>query len=161
MARKQDYLPLLADGLHPKTPEELQALCVDGIPLSMSRARLMAGLRAMIDLLTADGICGDLWVDGSFLTEKLEPEDIDVVLEVTAAMLTGATRPQADRLTWFSSRNNTDVEQKRRDYSCDCYFFWEAPGLKSMRAYWLRQFGRDCSNNPKGIVVLQINGGAK
>ena len=161
MARKQDYPPLLADGLHPRTIEEVQALSVDAFPLSTSRARLMAGLRAMVDLLTADGIQGDLWVDGSFLTGKIDPEDIDVVLELSLATANGATPDQADRLRWLTSQADADVAQKRNDYACDCYAFLEVPGIPSNRGYWLRQFGRDRSNTPKGIVVLQINGGVR
>lgn len=161
MAGKQDYPPLLPGGLHPRTVEELPPLCVADFPLSTSRAGLMTGLRAMVDLLATDGIQGDLWVDGSFLTRKLEPEDVDVVLEVAATALRAATPVQVARLTWFSSRQRADVAQKRGQYFCDCYLFVEVPGMPSMRGYWLRQFGRDRSNNPKGIVVLQINGGAR
>lgn len=120
----------------------------------------MPGLRAMVDLLTADAVRCNLWVDGSFLTTKLEPKDVDVVLEVTAAVIASATRLQKERLSWFASKNDADVIQKHRDYACDCYLFFDAPGKPRMRDYWMRQFGRDRSNRTKGIVVLQINGGA-
>ncbi len=82
MPRKLDYPPILPDGLHQKNLEEVQVLCVDAFPLSASRVRLMAGLRAMVDLLTTDGVSGNLWVDGSFLTKKLEPEDVDITAPI-------------------------------------------------------------------------------
>ena len=113
----------------------------------------MAGLLAMVDLLTSDGIRGDLWVDGSFVTTKLDPDDVDVVLEL--AEITGVTPAQEERLQWFSSRQAADVAQKYDDYGCDCYVT-----IRSTRDYWLSQFGRDRGNNPKGIAILQINGGA-
>ena len=112
----------------------------------------MAGLRAMVGLLTADGIRGDLWVDGSFVTKKLEPDDVDVVLELSE--LTGITPEQENRLKWFGSRQPADMGQKRADYSCHCYLT-----LSSNHDYWLGQFGRDRSANPKGIIVLHLNGG--
>ena len=113
----------------------------------------MVGLQAMVALLTADGIRGNLWVDGSFVTKKLEPDDVDVVLELSE--LTETTPDQENRLRWLASRQPADVAQKRADYCCDCYVT-----LSSENDYWLRQFGRDRSANPKGIIVLHINGGA-
>lgn len=152
MLRKQDYPPILGDGLHSKTLEEIAVLCVDAFPLSASRTRLMVGLRAMVGLLTADGIRGNLWIDGSFVTKKLEPDDVDVVLEISEP--TEITPEQKNRLKWFASRQPADVAQKRADYWCDCYVT-----LSSSHDYWLRQFGRDRIANPKGIIVLHINGG--
>ena len=112
----------------------------------------MVGLRAMVGLLTVDGIRGNLWVDGSFITKKLEPDDVDVVLELSES--TEITPEQRHRLKWFGSRQPADVTQKRADYWCDCYVT-----LLSKHHYWLRQFGRDRSANPKGVIVLHINGG--
>ena len=112
----------------------------------------MVGLRAMVDLLTADGIRGNLWVDGSFVTRKLEPDDVDVVLEISE--LPEITPEQGNRLKWFGSLQPADVAQKRANYCCDCYVT-----LSIGHDYWLRQFGRDRSANPKGIIVLHINGG--
>ncbi len=161
MPRKQDYPPILADGLHQKTLGDIQVLCVDAFPRSVSRVRLVDGLSAMVDLLTTDGIRGNLWVDGSFVTQKVEPEDVDVVLEVPQAVFDNATSVQKERLCWFASRQRADVTQKRLDYACDCYLFANAPGDSDTLDYWMRQFGRDRSNNPKGIFVLKINGGAR
>ena len=112
----------------------------------------MVGLRAMVGLLTADGIHGDLWVDGSFVTKKLEPDDVDVVLEISEPI--EVTPEQKNRLKWFGSRQPADVAQKRADYWCDCYIT-----LSSRHDYWPSQLGRDRSANPKGIIVLHINGG--
>ena len=161
MPKKQDFPSLLADGFHEGTLEKVQGLCVDALPFSASRVRLMAGLRAMVDLLTTDGIRGNLWIDGSFLTTKLEPNDVDVVLEVSEAMIASATHFQKNRLKWFGSKQPADRNHKLRDYTCDCYVFSDDPGSTRMRHYWKGQFGCDRSNNPKGIFVLQINGGAR
>ena len=60
----------------------------------------MVGLRAMVGLLTADGIRGNLWIDGSFVTKKLEPDDVDVVLEISEP--TEITPEQKNRLKWFA-----------------------------------------------------------
>lgn len=77
-----EYPPLLVPGLQPMTLDGLQALCVTSFPLSGTTPRIMAGLKMIIDRLSQYGIRGDLWVNGSFLTRKIDPSDSDVVLFV-------------------------------------------------------------------------------
>jgi hypothetical protein len=73
LALKPDFPPLLPEGLHPTTIAELRELCVAGFPLSNGRERIMAGLEAVVQRLEQEGIVGDLWVDGSFMTQAIEP----------------------------------------------------------------------------------------
>ena len=120
----------------------------------------MAGLRAMVDRLVAVGIRGDLWIDGSFLTTKTDPDDVDIVLELSQATTDNPSKAQANILSWFASVDATDVRQKRSDYACDCYLFVAESGVGPKRQYWLSQFGRDRHGNSKGIAVLPINDGA-
>ena len=103
MPRKEDFPPLLADGLKVRTLEEIDALCVDAFPLSSTRKRLMAGLRAMVDRLVDVGIQGNLWIDGSFLTTKTDPDDVDIVLELSQATTDNLPEAQANTLSWFAS----------------------------------------------------------
>jgi hypothetical protein len=42
----------------------------------------MDGLDTIVGKLIAARIVGDFWVNGSFLTQKIDPEDTDVVLHV-------------------------------------------------------------------------------
>ena len=39
---------------------------------------LMTCLESIIENLCKAGMSGELWVDGSFLTEKIDPDDIDL-----------------------------------------------------------------------------------
>lgn len=162
-----EYPPLLPAGLHVKTWAELQTMCVDGMPLSPNRAALIAGLRRIVDRLCAEGITGDLWIDGSFLTEKLEPGDIDLVLALAPDSYMGGTPNQRQLIEWLGSDNAAVRAQTKQDHHCDTYIFFEvAPGHPlypgfDPRTYWANQFGRDRNNGPKGIAVLSIPGGVQ
>lgn len=160
-----DYPPLLAPGLHPRTWNELEQLCVTDFPLSQSRALIFAGLRRIVDLLVNAGVRGELWVDGSYLSRKIEPGDVDIVLNVDLGFLAGASVAQQAMISGFNSSDRTLRAEIKRDYSCDSYFFCDVPighplypGI-DMRQYWLSQFGSDRSGNAKGIAVLSIPGG--
>ena len=121
----------------------------------------MFGLRGIVDKLIAAGIRGDLWVDGSFLTEKLEPGDTDVALEVSEAFLMAATTVQRGILSWLWD------PATKSTYMCHAFSFCDVPAGHALhvgfdiRGYWLDQFGSDRGNSPKGIVVLAINGGVQ
>lgn len=82
MTDKEEFPPLLEPGFHVTTLADLRSGCVTAFPLSKSRAQIMDGLEKFVDMLRSEGIVGDLWIDGSFMTQKLDPEDVDIVLSV-------------------------------------------------------------------------------
>jgi hypothetical protein len=106
--------------------------------------------------LSQDGIVGELWVDGSFLTHKIDPQDADVVLCVQSPFVDNASITQKDRLDWFAG-------DLKPSHECDTYVFVEYPVSDPqywvgdfMRAYWKRQFGFARSNQLKGIAVVHL-----
>ena len=82
---KEDSLPLLGPGRHVFTLEELRKLCVHDIN-SIQRHNLFAALHTLVTRLTRLEVACELWVDGSYLTEKFEPEDIDLCVVVHHAI---------------------------------------------------------------------------
>lgn len=56
---------------------QLEDLAVKAFPLDLRRLSLFDSFTKWQDSLRALGIAGKLWVDGSFLTEKINPSDID------------------------------------------------------------------------------------
>lgn len=116
----------------------------------------MDGLEAVIARLANDGVEGQLWVDGSFLTEKVDPEDSDVVFVFTDAFAQQATPVQLARIKWLDS-------DLKSGYRCDSYFLVEfRPGHPRsgygewMRAYWIKQFGFSRANEMKGMAVVPV-----
>ncbi len=117
----------------------------------------MGGLENVIAQLNACGLRMDVWVNGSFLTQKLNPDDVDFAARIEEANWRGADIRQKSMIRWI---NTTDLKP---DYRCDAYAFVErAPGAAPGgnwewdRAYWLRQFGFSREDKPKGLAVLKL-----
>src|SRR5579883_3612246 len=81
-----EFPPLWSPGFHPASPEEVQSRCVDGFELSTSRKRLMESFRVVLGCLTAVDISCEIWLDGSFTTEKIDPSDIDFIAVVDSRL---------------------------------------------------------------------------
>ena len=81
-ADKPEFAPLLAPGRHVMSLESLADLCVAPFETSPTRAKLMASLSAFVAALRTHVVTCDLWVDGSFISAKVDPEDIDLTLLV-------------------------------------------------------------------------------
>lgn len=77
---KPDFPALLQPGMHRLSIDQLRGLAVDPFPADLRRAELFRKFGIWTDSLTALGVCGTLWIDGSFLTQKENPGDIDCVL---------------------------------------------------------------------------------
>src|SRR5262245_28434346 len=122
-----DFPPLLPQGLHAKTWAEIEAMCVTGIPLSTSRPTLLAGLRALVDRLMAVGVTGELWIDGSFVTQKLEPADVDIVLHLTPAAFSNGGQALQALLRWIGSGDAAIRAQVKQQFHCDVYLCFDYP----------------------------------
>jgi hypothetical protein len=117
--RGPDFPPLLELGWHRMSLSEVRLLCVNGRPeftLSTTRADLMAGLETVVSRLVAARIVGDLWIDGSFVTHKINPKDTDVVLHVDGlSMYECGTHEQRFVIDWIiGNLKNTELH-------CDSY----------------------------------------
>jgi hypothetical protein len=120
----------------------------------------MAGLEAVVQRLEQEAIVGDLWVDGSFMTEAIDPADVDVVLFVSPEFYDGATVDQQGFLqNWFGPYGPSV------DHECHAFLACEFPQghpqhVPEMREYWLRQYGTGHDEvSPKGIAVVAVGGG--
>jgi len=156
-----DFPPLLPLGFHPKTVTELRQMCVDGFPLSTTRAGIMAGFESVVDRLVKSWVVGDLWVDGSFLTEKIDPKDVDVVLRIGAGLYNTGLPEQRDAVNWIIANQKATLKR-------DTYALMEYPPDDPLytegewwRAYWHVKWGFSRDEDPKGIAVISLPGGAK
>ena len=107
---------------------------------------------------------GELWVDGSFLTEKIDPPDTDVVLLLPGRIAQNATPEQIAVLNWW-----VDAQQEpKRHVQCDTYAFVRYPVGHPMRqqyengdVYWRHWNGTSRGGVPKGIVRILLPGGCR
>lgn len=80
MASKPDFPALLAPGLHQMTLQDLNSLAVVPFAGDTQRAVLFHKLTLWETEVRACGLKGTMWIDGSFLTQKPGPDDIDCVM---------------------------------------------------------------------------------
>ncbi len=101
---------------------------------------------------------GDVWCNGSYLTEKIDPEDIDILLYLKAAFFTAATAEQKAAIL----RVNSNL---RASHHCDSYIHIEyddstplAAESEWWKAWWTRQYGFSREHELKGIAVVALMG---
>jgi len=95
------HLPIWPPGFVTLTLEEVKAKCVSAFPESRTRRKLLADLELVVQRLKAFGVSGELWIDGSFVTAKLDPADLDFILVAEADQYDSSPelRPLIDGLT--------------------------------------------------------------
>jgi hypothetical protein len=150
---KEDFLPLLSVGFHDFDVLGLRRLCVDRFPQSVTRSIIMNGLDQAIALLQSNGMRGDLWIDGSFTTEKLNPDDVDIIFVMDVQDYKALLPVQTAFFSWFSTTS------LKAQYRCDNYGMVRDEGHPKnewMLAYWMRQFGFSRANAMKGIAVIKL-----
>ena len=160
MYDKPEFPPLLAEGMHPMSLAELENLCVTPFPLSSTRKGIMAGLHTVVSRIAEAGIRCDIWVDGSFLTQKIDPVDVDIIALIPAEFYDAGTDQQRDVIEWLTSGENLP----RREFRCDTHAEPIYPESSPMHymvpdaiQYWRSIYGRSVeSGEPKGIAVIEV-----
>jgi len=116
----------------------------------------MTNLEFVIGRLTEAKICGEVWIDGSFLTEKIDADDVDFVLRVDGAFYDTSDATQRAVMDWVND-NLYDT------HKCDSYLYSEyAEGDPNywlgqyMHAYWMKQWGFSRGGVMKGIAVVKL-----
>jgi hypothetical protein len=152
-ADKAEFPALLPAGFHPMDMLGLRRLAVVRFSDSFTRPAIMTHLEQVVERINASGIRGEIWVDGSFLTEKLNPEDVDVLLAVDAGAYAAMSPAQKMFFRGFQAVSLFPT------HHCDNYaavIDATRPDGEWLHAYWLRQFGFSRADEMKGIVTIHI-----
>jgi hypothetical protein len=149
---KPEFAPLLRPGFHELDLAALRRMCVDAFPVSLTRAGLMTSLDNIARRIHDSGIKGEIWVDGSFVTEKLNPDDVDFLLAVSDATLRSMSAEAQAFFRWFMTTS------LKGSHKLDNYVYVRsaAPESEWLYAYWLKQFGFSRSEAMKGIAVVKL-----
>ena len=158
---KEEFPPLLAKGFHPYTKTEVRALCVDPFPDSTIRRDAMAGLEAILERIKDVGVAGTVWLDGSFTTEKHDPDDVDFVLIASGAYRAEGTADQEELIEWLINRQNDPKASFRCDTDVILEFesgSWLQDLAEDTKRHYAEEvYGRSVvAREPKGIIVLTI-----
>ena len=147
---KPEFEPLLSPGFHCYTLGQLRKSFVLPFVTSRSRPVLLSGLRKFVIELRALNISGELWFDGSFVSEKQDPCDVDLVVVMNPCSFNQMSDTRAAAL-----RRLLDNPTSKARFGCDVYCV-SAADLNGV-SYWRGWFAfkRD-GKTPKGIGFILL-----
>jgi hypothetical protein len=142
--------------------DHLEELCVMPFTLSTTRKPIMAGLREVLARITGAGISCTVWLNGSFLTERIDPGDVDLVVLYPPRFYDKGTDAQREVIDWLVGRDNLPKTQ----FHCDTHaepIYPEGTPMHHMvegaLAYWRQIYGHEiATGKPKGIAVVEVQG---
>ena len=132
---------------------------VEDCPESDTREMIFKGYIKFCLKLFSLNVANLQWVNGSFTTNKVNPNDIDFVTHVDVVKL-NSSGEQANRLL----QKLNDRQRAKAECKCDAYFipiyqpeFPElyADTMKNIE-YWSKWFAHDRKNNPKGLIEFDL-----
>ncbi len=104
------------------------------------------------------------WIDGSYTTNKANPNDIDLVNIVHSDIIKRNNITDKELEKFLTSKNGSCQNDSKSFYSIDAYIvlIYEQPDernvyYKAIIDYWKKWFGHDRNQNPKGIVEISIS----
>jgi len=146
----------LPPGRHTATVDEVETVLVDGFPTSMRRRPLFESWKALREAITRIVSVTIERIDGSYVTKKDEPEDIDLVTHIPGAELEALDAADRAMLRGLVSHK---ISQALHD--CDSYYCAVFPPGHPHHAvyqaafdYWDKWFGHDRNGRPKGYVEV-------
>lgn len=134
------------------TLDELRAIAVTPFLADAQRALLFASLQQWLQKLQALHVQAILWIDGSFVTAKYGPDDIDCI------MWNPTTSIELTSEQWSEVHELTDRDVAKARFGID--FYLEKPNADERlhrQAYFRGLFGfQHDEKTPKGFVELKL-----
>jgi uncharacterized protein DUF6932 len=154
-----DFPCMFPVGFHRLSVADVEQVCVDLFPISNTRRPIMDGLAQFLQRVLDAKILGEMWTNGSFLTEKIDPSDVDIIVRIDAdAIYDHGTAEQRDAIDWV-------IANQKATLKCDSYVLMEYPAGHPLHvegqwwySWWHRQWGFSREDDPKGIVVISLGG---
>lgn len=153
---KPEYPPLLTPGFHALSIEEIRERFVVAFPISLTRRGIMEGLTKVVERLNGGGVRGEIWLDGSFVTEKTDPKDVDMLIRIPSDLYDADERVRV-AVDWASD------EDRCESHNCDSYLWVEYmvghplfSESENDRKYWTHWFGTSRAGVAKGIAVVVL-----
>ena len=126
--------------------EEIEKIFVNDFTESQTREKIFNGFKIWIKELLKVVIPEEIWLDGSFTTSKVNPNDIDIIVFNN----------------YQDANKDFNILQKLgHENFCDTYYAIEPndelpynQDLINFRNYWRGQFGFDRQDIPKGMIKI-------
>jgi len=141
---------------------DIHAFFVSDFPNSTTRERNFNGMLSFFKLLK-EGELGNyitkVWIDGSFTSNKVDPNDIDLIVVLDASP------KNIIKLDTYLTNNWGTIRVEAHNRYCDVYAMFDVEtvdpsditayhAFDKQRKYWMGQFGFDRSMKPKGVIEL-------
>lgn len=141
--------PLLEPGLHDFQLSEIGNHFLKEFSRSNTRERLIVELEQYTMLISSLLKSVELWLDGSFTTTKLDPNDIDLVVFINEEEANSLPTEKQRQL-----RGLLDNPTVKSRFGLDVYPC--IMGDEQYRSYWRGWFGYDRNEKPKGIARVMV-----
>lgn len=150
----------LPSGLITTNVEEFEQRFIDDFADSITRDAIFRGYIKYCKKLIPLDIGIIQWLNGSFTTNKINPNDIDFVTQLDGIKVDEQSAEIEDKLNELFDRKHAKSE-----YMCDVYFYFKYPEefsdlyehYQNRKRYWLKQFGHDRNNDAKGIIEFDLS----
>ena len=144
---------VLAPGIHTSTFEDVCETFIKGFPESKTRDKIYKEFLGFINDIFNRYKVYEVWIDGSFSTAKVNPNDIDLVLFLYVESFINiqsewaTLRKQANLDPYIAVAVCPDTQSK-----VDSRVYMD---VINKRNYWRGQFGYDRNDVPKGIISIK------
>ena len=146
---KLEYDPLLPAGFHDIDIDNLDDLFVNNFGNNTRRSHLVSQLRIFLNELSKVNAKFEIWLDGSFLTLKDEPDDIDLLIVYDRNQIN--TLNINERRIINSLLSNRDTMKIKYDLD----ILTSPKEDEDDRSYWRGWFGFTRNEVPKGIARFE------
>lgn len=148
---KEEFTPLLNEGFKEIGRWELDKMFLDPFIIKDQRKKLIDKLQLYFTEVLAIGLEADVWIDGSFTTQKPEPEDIDLVLLFDRQEVDNLDGKRAEMFQGLIM----DRDIIKAKYCVDVYFIDK--NSREEMDEWINTFGFDTRKiATKGIFKITL-----
>lgn len=114
---------------------------------SAHRNKLIDGLEEFMQVWSNSGFVSYSIIDGSFVTSKPEPADIDIILVPNSEALF------SERFNRLARSHSYDRDFTKSEFGCEAFLTSGQDNLDG----WLAFFGRDRQGRVRGLLRLQFH----
>jgi hypothetical protein len=151
MENKREYPAILSEGFQQIGIWELDKYFLIPFGNNEHRKKLIDRLQVYLNDFLALGIEAEVWIDGSFTTQKPEPEDIDMVFLLNRSDIDNLT---GNKAVFFESLLLQRDEVRSR-YHVDVYYIDRDDPSEVKK--WQNNFGYDARKlGTKGIFKIHL-----
>ena len=166
------------------TLDDIKEHLVDNFPYSTTRSsRFQCFLRFINELTTNVKSCTRLLINGSFVTKKVNPYDVDFIIVIDSTKLTRTEDNYLNSLISIKNQLRAEYDNYKEmyqnglipkerlyglglfNYGCDFFRLDKLDNNHPLyqnylddKNYWIDWWSHDRYNNPKGFLDLKIDG---